>query len=343
MKDNGWGKEPFDLRLTALRLVRKLPAILLITALGTILLGGGYYLKNVTFRQRTYVATATFLVDYVNDNWFEENAFISDYTWNEWMKTDEFQGYVLRHLQGAAPSRKLDDALSASVAYDLRIVTISSASGNPEEANRLNDAVRKAMTEDFAGGIRDVASVRETDANEAAESLKTVKPVRAAVLAAVVSCFAGTVFFLLKELVFEQIWLPASLTNRYGLKSVGVYGTDACEENLAHFFRGTKKAAVCPVGEDLDCAGIAKALGKGKSGNSVEWTAVPSPTLAPEVAGTLRGMDGILLVVRAGEDVKRLEMTLDFLTGQDCEVTAALLWEEDAWLLRNYYRWNFRK
>ena len=49
MLDAYYGKEPFDLRLTALRLLRNLNKILLWTAVGTLLFGGGYYVKNVLF------------------------------------------------------------------------------------------------------------------------------------------------------------------------------------------------------------------------------------------------------------------------------------------------------
>ena len=41
-----YGKEPFDLRLLLLRLGRNLWEILALTILGTVLFGGGYYVKN---------------------------------------------------------------------------------------------------------------------------------------------------------------------------------------------------------------------------------------------------------------------------------------------------------
>lgn len=42
-----YAKEPFDLRLLLLRLGRNLWKILALTILGTVLFGGGYYVKNV--------------------------------------------------------------------------------------------------------------------------------------------------------------------------------------------------------------------------------------------------------------------------------------------------------
>ena len=334
MKDNGWGKEPFDLRLTVLRTIRCLPGILLITVLLTILFGGGYYLKNVTFRHPSYVASSTFFVEYTDENWFVNNMFISDYTWNEWLGTDEFQGYILSHLEGASPKGDLGAMLSAEVAYDLRVVKILVRSGDADEANRISKATQPVMTEDFVKGVRDVSSIRLTDFDAAAENLKNVKPVRATVLAAVCSLFAVLCAFLLKDLIFEKLWLPGTIQNRFGIKCAGAPSQSTFAENIGYFFQGKKKVAICPTDESIDPKEVAKKLAE-LSGNQ-EWIAVPSPALAPESAKALREMDGILLVAQAGEDITHVQSALQFLEGQDVKVTAAALWDEDAWLLRWY-------
>ena len=60
-----YGKEPFDLRLMCLRLCRKLWKILAVTAVGTLLFGGGYYVKNVVLQPDPgYAASSTYKVEY---------------------------------------------------------------------------------------------------------------------------------------------------------------------------------------------------------------------------------------------------------------------------------------
>lgn len=49
-----YGKEPFDLRLAALRLAYRLPLLVAVTLLGALLTGGGYYAKNVLLRGSGY-------------------------------------------------------------------------------------------------------------------------------------------------------------------------------------------------------------------------------------------------------------------------------------------------
>ena len=47
MLEGSYGREPFDLRLTVLRMIRQLNIIAGFTLAGTLVFGGGYYLKNV--------------------------------------------------------------------------------------------------------------------------------------------------------------------------------------------------------------------------------------------------------------------------------------------------------
>ena len=59
MLQGSYGKEPFDLRLTVLRLLRKLHIIIGVTLLGVFLFGGGYYVKNVLLRGETLYKTTS--------------------------------------------------------------------------------------------------------------------------------------------------------------------------------------------------------------------------------------------------------------------------------------------
>ena len=344
MKDNGWGKEPFDLRLTVLRMIRNLPGILLITIVITVVLSGAYYLRNVTFRHRTYAATATFCVEYADEDWIDREKYINAYTWNLWMTFDEFQTLVKQRYAGSRQlPEKLDSLLTANMYSDLRMVSITCTSDDQAFANELCSAACLAMTEDFKNSVKDIAAIRVVDLEEAAENLNTVKPVRATVLAAVIGLFTGVIFFLLKEILFEKIWLPEALTNRYGFPNAGIPGTELFWKNLEHFFAGKKSIAICPVSQELDPEEIARGLRARKEWKDVQWISVPCPELAPEAADRLREAEGVLLLVPGGFDVKRMALMTDFLEEQGVVITAATLWDEDAWLLRWYYLWNYRK
>lgn len=358
MKSESWGKEPFDLRLTLLRMVRCLPWILTAILAGTLLLGGGYYLKNVALRgERSYGAEATFLVEYADENWAQNLKYVNENSWNLWLEADVFREFLPKYLANDSLAGVLSSGnpgaviLKATVPSDLRVVQITAISGEEKNAERVLGAVVSAMENDFPGVMEDIAAIRVTDRKPAREIRPDVRPLRAFVLAAVISAFFVILWFWVRELTLERIWLPTSLTNLYGLRNLGRLGSKEFETNLQYFLQEKHKIGVCLAGkntkkdseddvksqkEELDA--ILRELAKAKGAGNYQFMALPCTAEAPENAGALRKAEGVLLAVRSGEDAKHLEYLLDFLGQQDVEVTAAFLWKEDAWLVRTYYR-----
>ena len=78
-----YGKEPFDLRLMCLRLCRDLWKILAVTVVGTLLFGGGYYVKNVVLQPDPgYAASSTYKVEYKENPNAAGAYYINEATWN---------------------------------------------------------------------------------------------------------------------------------------------------------------------------------------------------------------------------------------------------------------------
>lgn len=348
MRCGNWGKEPFDLRLTLLRLVRCLPWILSIILVGTLVFGSGYYLRKVVLRtEKSYGAEATFLVEYKDTDWAVYLRYINENSWNLWMQSDLFQSFVIKHLEevGAkAPEEDLGEILKVTVPSDLRMAQLTVLSDDPEKADHLLAAVKLAMTEDFPEVMEDVALIKVTDTQQATEILPDVRPLRAVLLAAVLSTFFALLFFLVRELTQERIWLPASLKNLYGLHDPGIPGSDEYAMNLQYLFRGkTNVGVILTRGKSKSDSlpeefksfteALTEAMGPG---HRVQLQAC-CPIGDAEKLAELRSLDGVLLVVNSGEDAKYLEYVLSFLAEQEVEVTAAVLWKEDRWLLRTYY------
>ena len=156
---------------------------------------------------------------------------------------------------------------------------------------------------------------------------------------------------LLKEAGDDSIWLPSSLGRRYGLNCVGTLESRELWENLRYHFGcpgqedsfWERRIAVCPVQEGLDSAGVLEGLWRawGQEGQCC-WTALPSPQGSPQVCRELREAEGILLAVGAGcSGGRQVELVLSYLEQQDCQVTAAILWNADEKLIRRYY-WGRR-
>lgn len=357
MWKGSYGKEPFDLRLTVLRMFCRLPVIAAVTLLGTLVFGGGYYVKNVLLRgQHYYAATSYYRVEYAVDNAEDmANVYINEMTWNTYMQSRMFLDAVRKHLTGQGMEdmgeQELAGALKALVLSDLRVPAVTVTVDSPEKALRIIRAVNEAMTMELAEEISEIRSISVIEPGDRAEEvIPDVRPGRAFGLSAVLSFFFVVIVLLLKETGDDSIWLPSSLWRRYGLRAAGTLKSKELGENIRYFFgealpagkRTAGRVAVCAVQPALDEKKVLDELRRLCPDTVGEaWFAVQSPLQRPEVCRELREAEGILLAVRAGSHAgKQLERVLEYLEQQDCPVTAGVLWDADEKLLHRYYRWE---
>lgn len=348
-----YGKEPFDLRLTVLRMLCKLPVIGLATLLGALAFGGGYYTRHVLLRgQPSYAATSVYRVEYAVDSVEDMmDVYINEMSWNTYLQSDRFLEAVQGHLEEEGipeiSREEIAGAISAAVLSDLRIPSVTVVSDSPEKSVLLARAVEAAMTGELAEGISELASVTVIDPGDTAEEvLPQLRVGRAFAFGGVLGCFFAVIVLLLKETGDDSIWLPASIWRRYGIRTAGTLGSRELAENMRYFFRREEagkealsgRVAVCPVQAQLDAEEVLKALREAcPEAAGAGWQAVLSPLGDPRVCRQLREAEGILLAVKAGSHAGRaLEHVLDYLAQQDCHVTAAILWDADEKLIRRY-------
>ncbi len=348
-----YGKEPFDLRLTALRLAYRLPLIGAATLLGALLTGGGYYVKNVLLQgDKTYTATSFYRVEYAVDNVEDMmNVYVNEMSWNTYMQSRMFLDAVEGHLAEAGMEElggeELKQAISAETLSDIRVPSTTVTTEDPEKSVGIARAVEAAMTQELAAELSEIDSVTVIDPGDRAVEVRPVLRIRRVTLfGGILFCLSVVAILLLKETGDDCIWLPGSIWKRYGVKTVGTIESRELAENIRYFFsrremegEGLREdVVVCAVQEDLDPEEVLKRLKErcpGLIGN--EWAAAPSPMGKPEIARRLREAEGILLAVRAGSHAGRaLERALEYLGQQDCPVTAAILWDADERLIRRY-------
>lgn len=344
-----YGKEPFDLRLTVLRMLYRLPLIAAVTVLGALVFGGGYYARNVLLRSgHSYAATSVYRVEYHVDSEAElQTSYINAMSWNTYMQSQMFLEMLQsRMIEGAELTKQeLAESLEAFVWSDLRMPAVTVTTEDPERAEEILRAVDEVMTQDFS--LREIDGISVIDPGRAQEIIPDIRVGRAVMLSALLSCFFAVILLLLKETGDDAVWLPGTLWKRYGLKAAGTLESRGLAENLQYFFGGggdentgsRHGIAVCMVQEELQPEAVLAGL-REKCPETVDpsWFAVGSPLKEPGSCGMLRGTAGILLAVKAGSHAgKRLEYVLEYLEQQDCEVTAAILWEADEKLIRRYY------
>lgn len=343
-----YGKEPFDLRLTVLLLMRKIPQILAITIVGTLLFGGIYCVKNLLLTGGPfYEVSSTYKVSFTEEPSKAGDYYINEMTWGTYVHSDEFLNAVWEHLaeeaklsdsELAASSEELEPYITAKLASDVHVPTTIVSTTSESFSAALADAVELAMTEEFVQGNEQILSMKVIDRATGEKARMTdlqPRPARAFVLGAVLSGFFAVIYFLLKELGDDSIWLPATLRARYGLNALGTVESAELAGNLEHVFADKSKIAVCAVSDECDpMEVIARLQEKCKK----EWFAIPTPMLCSEAGEAMRGADGVLLVADAGRHTgKPLEYVLEYLRTQNVSITATLLWNADEALIRQYY------
>ena len=192
-----YAKEPFDLRLLLLRLGRNLWKILALTILGTVLFGGGYYVKNVLLQPDPgYAASSTYKVEYVEN----PNAAVLEQGRDRWI-----------------------EALSAALPSDFSIPVTKATTQDPGESIALAHAAEETMCGEFAESMPEITRIKVLDHGDLAEAVvPDVRPVRAVILAAVLSLFFVVVIFLLQHLAPghspQTVWITQSgYSGKYGI------------------------------------------------------------------------------------------------------------------------------
>ncbi len=361
MWEGSYTSEPFDLRLTVLRIMRNLGWIVLFTFIGTLVFGGGYYVKNVLLGESVrYEQTVTCKMEYTNPPVQSGDYYINDMTWNTYVDSEEFkllmdESMTMQMLDSYTGDLDLwsqcegglAEALSATVASDIHVPSFTVSTISEGKTETLCGALQEVLTGTFAENIPEVASIRVMDVSEVQAVKPDVRPLRAVILAAVLSFFFVMIFFLIREISADSIWLPATLRRRYGLRAVGTINSPELAENLKYALTEQRSVAVCTVDAELDSKVVIEALQEKLAGKSEEkqsnklskdWIAVGAPVSDGENTVFLHGADGVLLVVKAGLHAgKPLEYILEYFAVQDVKVSAAILWDADERLIRRYY------
>ncbi|MCD7807010.1 MAG: hypothetical protein LUH19_06675 [Lachnospiraceae bacterium] len=341
-EDRKWDfyREPFDLKLFLLRMLRKWYVFVLSALVGALLLGGGYFLVKVAFAPaREYQADVICYMEYAVDPDASDSYatdYFNEYTWNEWIVCDEIQTIISESLGYEISETELAGYVTTTVPADVRLQTLSVVTSDPE----LSLAIARCYEEWlplFAQNQRELDSIRVIDSPEQAYLITAdVRTFRATVLGAVIGLFLCCMIVWLSYLSDDRVCLPGQLGERHGLKVFGAFGQGELEENIRY---GTKNLETIALAGLNGAAGCMEALAWCRSVFPEKtWEGVMGTLQAPEGAAKLRDADGVILVVEAKVDTSALvERMLSYYRQQDIVLTGAVLWGADGRLLRAYY------
>lgn len=311
-----YGKEPFDLRLFVLQSIRRWKWVLLGTIAGMILIGGGYYLKNVTFGGRIpYEVTNKFYIEYaVDPATGDRYSYFEAYTWDDWMKSDLVVPQMLEKLSVDMSAEEFVTYYDATLPADLRIPYFTVTHPDADIAVEISTVLAEAMIE-FGQSQLQIDSIEWMDMVGPELQLRDIRTARAIVLGAVAGFLVSLFGMAFAGIVDEKIYVPETFVYRYDISMLGYVDEEGCVSpevagNLSRLF--------------------------GELHEIGEINAADAEALS-DAAETLRAMDGNLLLVPAGKvPGKTVEFLLNQCKTQDIRITAALLVDADGCLINQY-------
>ncbi len=348
MTERLYAKEPFDMKLFVLQLLKKAHVFILVMLLSVVLVGGGRYLDKAVFSGPTeYEITTTYYVEYnsIDPESGELFSYTNDATWREWVDTDWFIDRAWEHAleAGMVPEEfgvqkeDLEGFFAADLPSDIRIPTSTVTTPSEKLTLLMNEALQKTFL-DFGIEQREMDEIRITDVTPLSVADKDVRLGRACILGALIG-FLIAGFVLSFQIIWEDcVRVPETFTYRHGILMVG-YVASKKEKlsketaiNVSYLFQKDEKNALLAIGENKPSEELLKEL------KEYGFSEVVYGELDSAKFDVLRGASNVMLLVEAGRTGGRqTEHLLHQLKLQEVAVKAALLYHADEKLLRAYY------
>lgn len=339
MWECNYGKEPLDLKLLTLRLLRRAWVVLLAAALGALLVGGPYFLKKVTFGPaREYEAVTDFYMDYAVQETGEEYVYFNQTTWTQLITDDVFTDKILAYMAGmdfeadmlqeieaeaGITKAELREYLYATMLSDTRIVTTTVTTNSPELTMRINEALIHAMFS-FGEEQKEIAAVRILqEPSEASLVVADIRTFRACMVGVVSFVFVTLLYMLLYYVLDDSIYIPTTFEYRYGIPMLGTMESLELEKNGRVLLKKQE--------QEIKLLAVDKEINLPKAKEALEEKGFRVSAEEAESG------DAVLLLVKAGaHNGKIIEKTLSLCRIREISPVAAVLWDADEKLIKAY-------
>ena len=354
MWECSFANEPVDFKLLVLFFLRKIWIFAAAVLTGALLVGGGYFVKNVVLvPEKEYQTVGEVYVDYVwEDAYGISRSNLNEGEWKALVKTDIFVDYILEQLAGQGillEKSFIRESVDAALVSDSRIVTTMVVTDSPE----LSAAIGSALQEALLFFVEDNSRIERirvlTEPVESRIVVHDIRTLQAAVLGAVLGGLLSLAAMFWCFVVDDSIYIPASFERRYHIPMLGTAASKDLTANFHYLLREGGSIAVTAVSKDIPVEEVTAFLQEkaaatdGKTADKevkggVLLRACGCVEEEPKRAEELRRAKSVILVTASGRrDGKRIEKVLAFLKKQDVTVSCAFLWDADEKLIKRYY------
>ena len=351
-------KEPLNIKLLVLYLAKRIYVLAVGAVLGTLIFGGGYYLKTYVFAPASiYVATSQLYLTY-SEKVKIDNIYINDYTWQTLAESDACVDEALKELPEGYTGEYLRSVVKAGLESDVRLVTVTVSCENPDEAVLIAHAYEKAIAR-LGDRMEDVTEVQVFDsAKSAVKKGFDDRTPRMAVTGAVIGFVVALVLLLFVFAVDDSVYLPETTLVRYGIPTLlcfakkdtalSSWDETAAKNNLETVLEGKHTVCLTDISAESGCGAedIKPCLEglKKLSGTAEIIKAVDGVNQNADVLDEIKASDGVILLLRAGQNNGKIAgRALDYLKIQKADILGFVLYDTDQKGMLKYLSCRNRK
>lgn len=198
MQEIRYADAGMDLKKLGLCFIRKIWLVFLAAVAGAALGGIIYTISHIVPEsEREYRAVSKVYLDFAVDETGEVYQAYNGYTWNDLMATDPILNVTMMNLSDDYTREEVVAAVEAEILSDLRLLTITVTTNDPDSCSDIMRAVGQSLTElgNTAKEFRQINVIQTTNAELVAADSRTVQAVLVGLVAAVILMLLSMMFY----------------------------------------------------------------------------------------------------------------------------------------------------
>ena len=317
MQEIRYADAGMDMKKLGLCFIRKIWLVFLAAIVGAALGGIIYTVSHIVPEsEREYRAVSKIYLDFAVDETGESYQAYNGYTWNDLMATDPILDVTMLYLSDDYTRDEVVAAVKAEILSDIRLLTITVTTNDPDRCSAIIHAVGQSLTElgDTAKEFRQIDVIQTTDTKLVAADSRTVQAVLVGLVATVILMLIGMMFYYVLD---DRILVASDLKQVTDVPFVGYAKAgdrlnEEYESNLAYLREQTGTVEVLAV--------------------------MQNDVITQDRWQKLCAADGVVAVVDYGKvHAAFLFYILEQLKFRECRVVGVAIEGADEKFLRRYY------
>ena len=306
-----------DMKKLALCFLRKVWLVFLAAVVGAVVGGVIYGVSHVVPKsEREYRAVSKIYLDFAADETGEVYQAYNGYTWNDLIATDPILDLTMLNLPESYTREEVMEATDAEILSDLRLLTITVTTHDPDRCDAIVHAVGQSLTElgNTAKEFKQIDVIQTTEAELVVADSRLVQAVLVGLVAAVILVLLGMMFYYVLD---DRIIVASDLRQVTDVPFVGYAGAGErlngeYESSLACLKERTSKVSILAVTQ--------------------------GETITQESWRKLCASEGVVVVADYGKvHAAYLTYIIEQLRVRECRLVGVAIGGADEKFLRRYY------